>query len=130
MKVVWRAFGILMLAGVAVPAAAQVESPATNGAWAAAKLLFSLLIVVGAIFAAAWAIKRIGPPRPANALIRVLAAVPLGPRERLVLVEIGETWFVLGVAQGNIQTLHSMPKQPGLFDSALARNRWFERRRV
>lgn len=130
MKAAWRAFGVMIFAGVAASAAAEADASAASGTWAAAKLLLSLLIVIGAIFAAAWLIKRIGPPRSANGLVRVLAAVPVGPRERLVLVEIGEIWFVLGVAQGNIQTLHSMPRQPGMFDSKPARDRWLERWRA
>lgn len=130
MKAAWHVFALLLLSGGVAFAAVAPEESATSAVWAVAKLLVSLLIVIGAIFAAAWALKRIGPPRSANGLIRVLAAVPLGPRERLVLVEIGETWFVLGVAQGNIQTLHSMPKQAGVFDSSPGSQRWLERWRV
>lgn len=120
----------LILAAAATSATAQTAPAAESGVWAAAKLLISLLIVIAAIFAAAWALKRLGPSRSAGGLIRVLASVPLGPRERLVLVEIGETWFVLGVAQGHISTLHSMPKQPGLFADAQARQQWLTRWRA
>lgn len=130
MKPVWLICAFLVLSGGMVYAAPTGESSAAGAVWAAAKLLVSLLIVIGAIFAVAWALKRIGPPRAANGLIRVLGSVPLGPRERLVLVEIGETWFVLGVAQGNIQTLHSMPKQAGMFDSPQANQKWLERWRA
>lgn len=124
-----RVFLSACFAWTALPGAvmAQVNASGDPGVWAAAKLLISLLIVIAAIFAAAWALKRLGPTRTAGGLIRVLAAVPIGPRERLVLVEIGETWFVLGVAPGHIQTLHSMPKQPGMFDNPQERIAWLTR---
>lgn len=130
MKSVWLLGALLLWSSGMACAAPAGESSATSAVWAAAKLLVSLLIVIGAIFAAAWALKRIGPPRAANRLIRVLGSVPVGPRERLVLVEIGETWFVLGVAQGNIQTLHSMPKQAGMFDAPPVARKWLERWRA
>ena len=34
----------------------------------------------------------------------------MGTRERIALVEVGDTWLVLGIAPGQISTLHSMPK--------------------
>ena len=38
------------------------------------------------------------------------AAVAVGQRERIVLVEINDTWLVVGVAPGQVRTLHSMAK--------------------
>ena len=34
----------------------------------------------------------------------------VGPKERVVLVDVGETRLVLGVAPGHIATLHQMPR--------------------
>jgi len=33
----------------------------------------------------------------------------VGQRERVVVVEIGESWLVLGVAAGQVRALHTMP---------------------
>ena len=43
----------------------------------------------------------------------MIGGVALGPKERLVLVEIGETWLVLGVAPGQVNTLHTLAKPEG-----------------
>jgi flagellar protein FliO/FliZ len=40
---------------------------------------------------------------------KVLATTSLGPREKIVLAEIGDTWLVLGITAHSINTLHSMP---------------------
>jgi flagellar protein FliO/FliZ len=46
-------------------------------------------------------------------LLKVLGAVPIGQRERIVLVEIKDTWLVVGVGPGQIRTLHSLQKTEG-----------------
>jgi flagellar protein FliO/FliZ len=34
----------------------------------------------------------------------------VGPRERVVIVEVEDTWLVVGVAPGRVNALHQMPK--------------------
>lgn len=70
-----------------------------------------LLFVIGLLFALVWVLKRlgIGAPQRRGGFYRVLATSALGPREKIVLVEIGDTWLVLGMTHNSINTLHSMP---------------------
>jgi flagellar protein FliO/FliZ len=42
--------------------------------------------------------------------MKVLGGVAVGPRERLVLVEVGETWLIVGVAQGQVNAVHTMTR--------------------
>jgi flagellar protein FliO/FliZ len=35
--------------------------------------------------------------------------VSLGGKERVAVVEIGDTWLVLGAAPGNVRLLHTLP---------------------
>ena len=37
----------------------------------------------------------------------------VGPKERLVLVEVGDTWLLLGVAANSVNLLHTMEKPVG-----------------
>jgi flagellar protein FliO/FliZ len=93
--------------------------------------LFGLAIVLALIWLAAWAMKRIAPAgMGSNALLKIVAATAVGQRERVVLVEIQDTWLVLGVAPGRVNTLHVLPKVnlpaatpvgPSPFDRLLAR---------
>lgn len=78
------------------------------------KVLLALSLVLGAIFGVAWLLKRLAPASHASGLMRVLGSVSIGPRERLVLVEIDQTWFVLAVATGSVSTVHTMPRQAAL----------------
>ena len=42
--------------------------------------------------------------------LSIVGGVALSPRERIVLIEAGDTWLVVGIVPGQIRTLHSMPK--------------------
>jgi flagellar protein FliO/FliZ len=43
--------------------------------------------------------------------MRVIAGVAVGPRERVVILELGSSWLVLGVAPGQVNTLAEIPRQ-------------------
>ena len=76
-----------------------------------AQIVFSLLLVLAAFVLVAWVLKRINlPQKGAGNILKVLSGVPVGQRERIVLVEVKDTWLVVGVAPGEVRTLHTMPK--------------------
>ena len=75
------------------------------------QVIVSLLLVLAAVVLVAWILKRINlPQRTAGNLLKVQATLAVGQRERIVLVEVNDTWLVVGVAPGQVRTLHSMPK--------------------
>lgn len=75
------------------------------------QVLFSLLLVLAAVVLVAWILKRINlPQHGAGNLLKVIGGVAVGQRERIVLLEINDTWLIVGVAPGQVSTLHSMPK--------------------
>lgn len=106
---------------MSLPAAAGAETlqpayappPSAVSAGSMLQMLAGLLLVLAVIAAAAWLLKRFAAnPGTATGAIRVIAGAAVGQRERVVLVEIGGTWLVLGVAPGQVRALHSMPKDP------------------
>lgn len=76
-------------------------------------MLLALAATLAMIALLAWLMKRM-PQRAfgAPALLKVVSSVAVGARERVVIVETGETWLVLGVAPGRVNTLHQMPRVP------------------
>lgn len=75
------------------------------------QVALSLLLVLAAVVLVAWILKRINlPQHGASGLLKVISGVAVGQRERIVLVEVNDTWLVVGVAPGQVRTLHSMPK--------------------
>ncbi len=97
------------LAFAAEPFAAPraAEPVATSPTAGLVQVTLSLLLVLAAVFAAAWAVRRLkGFGRLAPGAIEVIADVALGPKERAVLVQVGKQQLLLGVASGSVNTLH------------------------
>jgi len=76
------------------------------------QMAFGLVVVLALLLGALWLLKRINQPRgPAAGLMRVVAGVAVGQRERVVILELGSSWLVLGVAPGQVTTLAEIPRQ-------------------
>jgi flagellar protein FliO/FliZ len=79
------------------------------------QLTLGMLLVLGLILAIAWLLKRSGRFQVgAGGGLRILGGLSMGARERVVLIQAGETQLLLGVAPGRVQTLHVLehPLQP------------------
>lgn len=75
------------------------------------QIIFSLLLVLAAIVLVAWLLKRMNVAQQGSVhLLKVLGGVSIGQRERIVLVEVKDTWLVIGVGPGQIRTLHTLQK--------------------
>lgn len=93
-----------------IPQPAYVPPPAVS-AGSMLQTITGLLLVLATIAAAAWLLKRfMANPVAAPGAIKIIAVAAVGQRERVVLVEVGGIWLVLGVAPGQVNALHSMPK--------------------
>jgi flagellar protein FliO/FliZ len=77
-------------------------------------VILSLALVIGFIFAAAWVVRRmpmgIGK---ANGPLKVLAALPLGPKERLVLVEARGEELLIAVSPAGVFNVGSSTPNVG-----------------
>jgi flagellar protein FliO/FliZ len=67
----------------------------------------SLGLVLALIFATAWIARRMrGLNRASTDAMDVISTLPLGQKERAVLVRVGKQQILLGVAPGRVTTLH------------------------
>ena len=81
------------------------------------QVILSLILVLAAVFVVGWILKRINlPQQGAGNALKVISGIAVGQRERIVLVEVNDTWLVVGVAPGQVNALHTMPK--GVLPSA------------
>jgi flagellar protein FliO/FliZ len=103
----------------AAKAAPQMSfpGPAAQTAPAAGSLLqtvLSLLFVLALLGGLAWFMKRFGPRAAGgSAHLRVVGALSLGGRERVMVVEVAGQWIVVGASPGRVNLLASMPRQEG-----------------
>lgn len=75
------------------------------------QMIGGLLVVLTIILSITWLLKRFSllPTTPSSTL-KVVSATAVGQRERVVVVEIQDTWLVLGVAPGHVNKLYSLSK--------------------
>jgi flagellar protein FliO/FliZ len=91
--------------------AAAADAPTAAPAGSTTQMLLGLLLVLAAVVAAGWLARRFVPRHPAaGTALRVVAGTAVGQRERVVVVEVGSTWIVVGVAPGNVRALHTLPR--------------------
>ncbi|CAN7443524.1 flagellar biosynthetic protein FliO [Variovorax paradoxus] len=94
-----------------VPSPVEAAAPAV-GASSLLQAGFGMFTVLGLIFLCAWAARRFGLQRLGGGQsVKVVSSTMVGQRERVVVVEVGGTWLVLGVAAGRVNALHSLPAQ-------------------
>jgi flagellar protein FliO/FliZ len=102
------------------PAPAAMPTPAGPSAANLVQTILALLFVLALLAGLAWFVKRFGPRAGiGNAHLRVVGALSLGGRERIMVVEVGDQWIVVGASPGRINALATMPKQEGVEPSAV-----------
>lgn len=112
-------FACAEVAGAAAPAVATTpfaqpstsSSVATPGLGSLAQVAASLALVLALVFVLAWVLRRMRTGRRAGGPgIDVLADLPLGPKERAVLIQVERVRLLVGVAAGQVRTLHVLPE--------------------
>jgi flagellar protein FliO/FliZ len=83
---------------------------ATDPAGSMFTVLLSLALILGGFVAVAWFVRRYLPGVGAQGGVKVVGTTAVGARERVVVVEVGDTWLLLGVGGGNVRLLHTQPK--------------------
>ena len=76
------------------------------------QFLAGLGIVLLSIVSLAWLMKRAGGLRAStHGALRVIDGIALSARERIVLVQVGETQVLLGVAPGRVNRVHVLDEK-------------------
>ncbi|WP_020166550.1 MULTISPECIES: flagellar biosynthetic protein FliO [Methylotenera] len=78
------------------------------------KTIFGLAVVLGVMAALAWFAKRMaGRQGNSHSVARIVGGVSVGSRERVVVVEVGNRWLVVGVAAGQVNAIANLGKEDG-----------------
>ncbi|MBT8434083.1 MAG: flagellar biosynthetic protein FliO [Gammaproteobacteria bacterium] len=73
------------------------------------KLTGGLLLVVMVIFVLAWLVRKFNLNQQSqNGLIKIIAGLSIGTRDRIVLLQIGEEQILVGLTPGRIEKLHTL----------------------
>jgi flagellar protein FliO/FliZ len=94
---------------ISVGAAEPVGTTVSAGTYVQTGL--ALAFIVALLMGAAWLARKVsGGKKFGQGDMKIIGGVALGPRERIVLIEVGDKWLVIGVVPGQIRTLHRMDK--------------------
>lgn len=77
----------------------------------ASSMIMSLLMVLGLIIISALILKRFNLAQQSSNHMKVIASLSLGPKERVVVIQIGEQQLLLGVCPQQVSLLDSL-KEP------------------
>ncbi|WP_372873840.1 flagellar biosynthetic protein FliO [Pseudomonas sp.] len=120
----------LPFTALAAEPAAQAAAPMAGSGIAGqlVQLLLGLLLVIGLIFLLAWLMRRVQQLGPRGGqVIKIVASQALGPRDRLVLVQVGGEQLLLGLTPGRIAPLHVLKEPVHLPDGEPASTEFAQR---
>lgn len=70
-----------------------------------------LLIVLASVIVLAWMLRRLGRLQSSSGgALKMIDGMALSTRERIVLVQVGDTQVLLGVAPGRVEAVHVLDK--------------------
>ncbi|WP_185148598.1 flagellar biosynthetic protein FliO [Rheinheimera tangshanensis] len=111
------AFSIAETVAVATAAAPTAQGNGMN-AMTIMNVFGSLIIVLGLLFGLAWLYKKLAIKLPGSSHIKIVSSVMLGPRERILVIEVQGKQRVLGVTSNQINMLFELD-QPLVDDVAM-----------
>jgi len=116
-----RGLAALLLPTVAAAARAADAPTVPAAGGALAPLALSLIVVLALVVAMGWLARRLRVvPRQGAGAIRVVADLPLGPRERVVLIEVGGRQALIGVSSAGVHSLDLLEQPLRLPEAAAA----------
>jgi len=104
---------LAIVAGAFLPVTALAQASTMPSAPSIFPMLLAFALVLGLIPVAMWALKRFGGTQALGthtAGLKIVSQLPLGARERIVVLEAGDRWLLLGVTANNIQRIGTLPK--------------------
>jgi len=89
-----------------------LASQAPSAAGSLVQTILSLGFVIALLVGLAWLLKRFGPKHiTGGTTVKLVGALSVGARERILVVEVGEQWIVVGASPGRMNALATMPRQ-------------------
>lgn len=117
MRTLKRSFAVLVWLSAwigAAEAADAVSTAAASPVLGVFKTLLGLLVVLAVMAGVAWMTKRLaGKSGASHSVARIVGGVSVGTRERVVVVEVGKRWLVVGVTAGSVSAIANLSQDDG-----------------
>jgi flagellar protein FliO/FliZ len=97
---------------VAAPANTPAPPASSDLSGSLMQLGFGFTVVMAVLFGCLWLLKRLSTPHGrSGGLMKVVTTLPLGTRERAVLIEVGGQWLLIGMGPNYMVKLADLPRQ-------------------
>lgn len=108
----------------ALPAAEVMTSVNNNSTTVStlANMLGGLIVVVALIVLLAYVVKKLNLVPSQNAIIKTIAMTPVGQKEKLMIVEINQQQYLLGVTSQQINLIDKLANPIEVSTHSFARN--------
>jgi flagellar protein FliO/FliZ len=75
-------------------------------------MLLGLTLIIGILFIGTYFLRKLNGGRNFgnNGPLRIVGGLMISARERIILIEVGDRWLVVGIVPGQIKTLHTLAK--------------------
>jgi flagellar protein FliO/FliZ len=77
------------------------------------RMLLSLLAVLAVLGVCAWLARRVRGTQIQGGLIQIVSGLSLGPKEKVVLLRVGDDQVLVGLSAAGMQALHVVGKTRG-----------------
>ena len=93
-------------------APAAAAAPSSSAFMQLIQVVLALVFVLALIVSAAWAMRKFSlvPGSVGGNRLRVVSGAMVGPKERVVIVEMDNTWLVVGVTSQSVNLLHTQER--------------------
>lgn len=82
-----------------------------NGAPDFLRMIISLMIVLAVIFSLAYLVKKLKITPNSQKGLRTIATLSVGTKERVVVIEVNNEQFLLGITPTNVNLLHKLEEK-------------------
>lgn len=114
-KLLFALFGSIMSSGLAWAATPATTASAVPSAGdSLGRMVFGTVIVLLVIAAITWLLRRVMPGHTMaqRGVIKQVGGLQLGPRERVVVLEVAGRWLVVGINAGQMTALGEVDPMP------------------
>lgn len=105
----WSILGMILYSSASLAESSGIGESVARPSEHFGQIMLSLIFVLLIIFLAAWLLRRYGRiPGVANGNLKVIGALSVGQRERILLLQVGQEQILVGVTSSKITTLHQL----------------------
>lgn len=101
-------FYALFLSFIWMPIHAQEANTAFGGVSSFISIFLSLVLVIAIIFALAFIMRRFNVTQAGNGQMKVVASMMAGTKEKIMVIEVGDEQYLLGITAHNINHLATL----------------------